>query len=158
MLYAQNGDRIVATDSVTSLDPIYFYNNKLARMHGTVKLTKRHAKPVGIASRLKIRTYNVVLGSSPGYPPSRLLMIVNWSVIFLPAQHLHFLSYTAICQMSHERNYLVCVHKLRCHGNVPYGNKKLTSGQSINPRNAAKIGPIDVEIIGLTEIVNLRNK
>jgi len=51
-------------------------------MHGTVKLTKRHAKPVGIASRLKIRTYNVVLGSSPGYPPSRLLMIVNWSVIF----------------------------------------------------------------------------
>ena len=82
MLYAQNGDRIVATDSVTSLHPIYFYNNKLARMHGTVKLTKRHAKPVGIASRLKIRTYNVVLGSSPGYPPSSLLMIVNWSVIF----------------------------------------------------------------------------
>jgi len=49
-------------------------------------------------------------------------------------------------------------HNIGCHGNVPRGIEKNTSssfiyGQSsTNPANFVKIGLIDVEIIGLTEI------
>jgi len=45
--------------------------------------------------------------------------------------------------------------QIGCHGNIPWGIEKLTSGRSstTRPANSVKIGPVDVEIIDLTEIV-----
>jgi len=53
------------------------------------------------------------------------------------------------------------VHQIGCHGNVPRGIEKnnfrsFIYGQSSNnSANFAKIGPVDVEIIGLTEITKI---
>jgi len=56
-------------------------------------------------------------------------------------------------------------HKIGCHDNVPRGIeinnfRSFIYGQSsTNPANFVKIGPLDVEIIGLTEITkNTKNK
>jgi len=43
--------------------------------------------------------------------------------------------------------------QIGCHGNVPRGIEKLISGSSsTNPENLAKLGPVDVDNIGLTGI------
>jgi len=47
-------------------------------------------------------------------------------------------------------------HKNGCHGNVPLWSKTnfrsfIYSHSSTNPANLAKIGPVGVEIMGLTE-------
>jgi len=53
------------------------------------------------------------------------------------------------------------VHKIGCHGNAPWGIAKnsfssLIFGQrSTNPANFVKLGPEDVEIIGVTEITKI---
>jgi len=57
-----------------------------------------------------------------------------------------------------ELNSLDKAHKIGCHGNVPSRIEKNTfssfiySQSSTKPANFVKIGLIDVEIIGLTEI------
>ena len=49
-------------------------------------------------------------------------------------------------------------HRIGCHGNVPQEIEKnnfrsfIYGRSSSNPANFVKIGPVDVEIIGLTEI------
>jgi len=53
--------------------------------------------------------------------------------------------------------------KIGCSGNVSWGSKNyfrliIYSKSSINPENLAKIGPVDYEIINLTEIAKNKKK
>jgi len=63
-----------------------------------------------------------------------------------------------------EPNSVDKANKIGCHGNVPLRIEKNTfssfiySQSSTKPANFVKIGPIDVEIIGLTEITKNVNK
>jgi len=96
--------------------------------------------------------------------------LLNGQLIGLPvsAQHLHFLSYAAIYQMSRELNsetgpgwahkiILVAVERPMCNRKTNF-RSFIDSHSSNNHEILAKIGLVDVEIIGLIEIVKINMK
>jgi len=78
-------------------------------------------------------------------------------------QHLHFLSYADIYRMSRVPNLKSdkARPKFGCHGNVPWRIEKLIWDRLstvVVPVNFVKIGPVDVEIIGPTEIAKNKKR
>jgi len=107
------------------------------RKHWKVRKTECKAKPVG---------------SPSGYSPSRLLVIVNWSVNWFACVVRRHLAnrtrtqfYGPIESDKTNKNLLPRQHPLR--------NKKtnfrsfIYSRSSTNPANLVKAGPVDVDII-----------
>ena len=120
--------------------------------------------------------------SPPGYSSNRLLIIVNlllnWfgspasiesGTLFAGTLHsnCHFLSFAGGAALANVMRTTRCglevdyAHKIGCHGNVPRGMEKsnfssfIYGQSSTNPANLVKIGPVDVDIIGLIKITKI---
>jgi len=96
----------------------------------------------------------------PSHPSSSLLITVKWSINWFAC--IQRSTCTSCCTTPPSIEWhAIKPTKIRCHGNVPSGIEKLKanfrsfiySQSSTSIANLAKFGPVDVEIIGLTEIV-----
>jgi len=99
--------------------------------------------------------------SPPGYPHSRLLVIVSWSVNWFACVHPStFTSCRTPPSTEWHANPILCIEADNTNKNWlprrPLRDRKtdfsssVYSRSSTNPANLVEIGSVDVEIIGLT--------
>jgi len=107
-------------------------------------------------------------GSSPGYPPSRLLIIVNWSANwFACVKRSTCTSCRTPTSTEWHVNQILWIWpvkpiKIGFYGNVSWViATKFTviiyARGATNPENLAKIGRVHFEVIGLEGIVKIRS-